>query len=115
MGIVGLARPWTQLAQLERAGRRELLSPGEDLDGTAAADALAAAGLTEREAGVAHGVEQGRAGEGGRVEGLLAAPRAEHDLGHAAMVREKPKGQLREKLALRTVAGTGFEPMTSGL
>lgn len=90
VGIVGLTRARPQLAQLERAGRGELVGAREDLDGAASADTLAAAGLGEREAEVAGRVEQGGpgiVGEGGRIEGLLAASRAEHDLGHGLMVR----------------------------
>jgi len=87
-----------ELAQLQRGGRRELVGADQDLDDAAAADALAAAGLAEREADTADRVEQGGGGvvgEGGGVEGRLAASRAEHELGHGGMVRrgrEKTEG-----------------------
>jgi len=118
---LGVAGPGAQLAKLQGAGRGELVGADQDLDGAAATHALTAAGPAEREADAADGVEEGGpgvVGEDGGVEGDLVAPGAEHDLGHGSSYAagvEKPKGQLREKLALRTVAGTGFEPMTSGL
>jgi hypothetical protein len=96
-----------------------VLAAGEDVDGAAAAHALAAARLAEREAGVAHGVEEGRRAARsirrrsvrlghGQADGPLAVAKwisaivdcnAEHDsLGPRGMrtrrVVEKPKGQL---------------------
>ena len=105
-------------AALERARWPELLVAREHVDGAAAAHALAAARLSERQADVADRVEQG--GLVGRAElghGQAQRPAAgpEDDLGHMRWYAasrgvccgyekpiKKPKGQLPEKLALRT-------------
>jgi len=80
------SRHATPGAKLDRGAWAEQLVAREQVDGAAAADTLAPARLSEREACVTHGVEQrglgGRA-ELGHREGDRAAPGLEHDLGHA--------------------------------